>query len=63
MTGWVGALSLLDVVPVLNGQIILEAEDFEADIRACEVEVMGNYASTWSANVLGKTRALFACRA
>jgi hypothetical protein len=35
---------LLDVVPVLNGQIILEAEDFEADIRTREVVLrVGEY--------------------
>jgi hypothetical protein len=37
MTGWVGVLSLLDVVPVFNRLIILKTEYFETDIRICEV--------------------------
>ena len=37
VTGRVGALALLDVVPVLDGQIVLEPEDFEADSAGGEV--------------------------
>ena len=37
MTGWINTCSLLDVVPVLNGQIFLKPEDFEADIRSGKI--------------------------
>jgi hypothetical protein len=37
MTGGVGPLSRLDIVPVLDGLTLLESEDFKADPRAGEI--------------------------
>ncbi len=47
VTGGIGFLSLLDIVPVLNGQVALEPEYFEADPRAAEVVLcMGEHVVT-----------------
>ena len=43
-TGRVGAFPLLNIIPVLNGQFILEAKDFEADPRSVKVVLsVGKY--------------------